>query len=355
MQALETLQQKLSGFDGEMVNLVDQATDKALDVLTRFRKNQAAEMEKKDYRKKLADLRQIVENLAGMTNIGWGENSPVNRLWSLLHQVETNRSDSGETKAETIEDALFEEEDIEIRSISLQPTTMVINIANQFGFIPCPYPLNTSTPVMQAVRHLLREVTTIDDDSTRQVVAGVAPPCYLCGECCRAYSVEITPSDITRLSDHLKMSEQDFREKHLDPNRFSWNRGNGILKKKLIEGEPQESCHLMEKRDDGYYYCTVHQVKPEVCRNYTTFNKLCRSFNHEKYWYCLIDNVLMVEITPRTLTLVTKSTVRSQSHGHRITWQDSAPLASKVKALIGAVREDLILPGLEGRNHLNGS
>ena len=155
--------------------------------------------------------------------------------------------------------------------------------------------------LLDSVRAVLDLFLTRDETPHQILLTESDPPCFLCGECCRTYAVEIHPTDILRLCEHLEMTPKDFIEQHTLPGRFNWNPGSRILKKKTKKrGRPlllplaiagqaspefadgdQEltECHFLEKRDDGYYYCSVHSHKPDVCRAYTARNSLCRDRN----------------------------------------------------------------------------
>ena len=80
--------------------------------------------------------------------------------------------------------------------------------------------------------------------------------CQECGTCCRwSGFVIVTPKDIKRLANYLKISETIFIEKYttLAPNR------NQLT---LIDHEDGSCIFLQEDR------CKVYQARPEQCRNF---------------------------------------------------------------------------------------
>ena len=144
------------------------------------------------------------------------------------------------------------------------------------------------------------------------------PPCYMCGECCRHFVVEIHPSDITRLSRHLEISAQEFVERYTSPARFGWNLQDRVLNKvavptyskKLLElslvGEQgDQQCVFLERGQDGLFYCQVHSHKPQVCRGFEPTHSLCRHTNQRENAGRQADRLHWVEITADTVRVET--------------------------------------------------
>lgn len=146
--------------------------------------------------------------------------------------------------------------------------------------------------LQEARRDLLRAVLQTADEVLQEALTPPDPQCMLCGECCRRYSVEIHPSDITRLSGFLEIPARQFVDEYTEPGSFSWNLKDRILKKKpcnaysrnllelTVRGQSNdEECIFLDRKEDGLFYCRVHSHKPDVCRAYEPNNNLCRKSN----------------------------------------------------------------------------
>lgn len=80
--------------------------------------------------------------------------------------------------------------------------------------------------------------------------------CSGCGECCRwTGAVLLTESDLPRLADHLKVSEQEFIDRHtrLAPNR----------QQLALLDKPDGSCEFLEENR-----CALYEARPEQCRTF---------------------------------------------------------------------------------------
>lgn len=149
--------------------------------------------------------------------------------------------------------------------------------------------------LLPATQQFLEALLSLNDDLIQQALTVEQPECYMCGECCRAYAVEIHPSDIQRLSQLLGLTSPQVVERYTQESRFSWNSGDRILHKKpvptyskklrelrLLGDRGAEQCVFLERRQDGLFYCQVHTHKPSVCRAYQPTHALCRTTNQRE-------------------------------------------------------------------------
>ena len=80
--------------------------------------------------------------------------------------------------------------------------------------------------------------------------------CNGCGACCRwSGSVLLTDSDITKMAEHLKLSEQEFIDRHtrLAPNRIQL----------ALLDHADESCSFLHGDR-----CSIYKARPEQCRTF---------------------------------------------------------------------------------------
>lgn len=79
--------------------------------------------------------------------------------------------------------------------------------------------------------------------------------CSKCdGICCSKYTIELYPSDISRISHFLNLDRSDFIEFFLDDREQ--------IKQIIINGKPYCSFFNIAQRHAG---CMIHKVKPYVC------------------------------------------------------------------------------------------
>lgn len=173
--------------------------------------------------------------------------------------------------------------------------------------------------VLPAIQQFLEALLSVNDDLVQQALTIEEPDCYMCGECCRAYAVEIHPSDIQRLAHFLGLTSRQVVERYTLESRFSWNGGDRILQKKpvptysknlrelrLLGNRGSEQCVFLERRQDGLFYCKVHSHKPSVCRAYQPTHALCRTTNQRENAGRQAQQLAWVELRNDRLKLHTR-------------------------------------------------
>lgn len=173
--------------------------------------------------------------------------------------------------------------------------------------------------VLPEVQQFLEALLSVNDDLVQQALTIEEPDCYMCGECCRAYAVEIHPSDIQRLGQFLGLTSRQVVERYTLESRFSWNGGDRILQKKpvptyskslrelrLLGNRGAEQCVFLERRQDGLFYCQVHSHKPSVCRAYQPTHALCRTTNQRENAGRQAQQLAWVELQTDRLKLHTR-------------------------------------------------
>jgi len=98
----------------------------------------------------------------------------------------------------------------------------------------------------------------ITKGTSRKEILKLASDCKKCGHCCSYSSGIFLDEDIRRISKHLGMNEDDFREKCLEEVEMF---GTLVHKAKLSKGtKPFGPCSFLKKRE-----CSIHEVKPLNC------------------------------------------------------------------------------------------
>lgn len=243
------------------------------------------------------------------------------------------------------------------------------------GAVTALYDLPPLTPVhlglaqypsiLERVQAFMRELLTVEDQSFQARLTEPDPPCFMCGECCRCYAVEIKPSDIDRLAELLAITPQEFVRQYTQPGRFSWNPGNRILNKEdkvlrhtaanprlvpvqLVPERFERGCVFLDEREDGFFYCRVHSHKPQVCRGYSTSMSLCRKTNQIHHWGRQARRLVFVRLQPDEVAVQLYDDVREGLPAvllKRAAWpaleQAASALEREVDEVLEAARREL--------------
>ena len=275
------------------------------------------------YRNDCKRLRRLVHELAKMQHFSQN-NESMEQLWFKLHRLELLVSNEGAFPAVAAAPR-EEEEESGLDWLLVQENGLVVRPAGQTKLVSLPFLQVPS--LREAIAHLLQKVLERPEALVQDAVREDDPPCYMCGECCRCLVVEIKPSDIDRLCQLLPVTPTKFVELYTEPGQFSWNKKARILNKveapiysknlkslRLLQDEGPHSgsttsnqCVFLERRDDGFFYCQVHSHKPDVCRNYSATNRLCKDANQRENWGRQAQSLTYVAADFRLLSLQTRS------------------------------------------------
>lgn len=250
-----------------------------------------------DHRRRLNSLRELMHRLSEAATHRSQESEELEETWSLFRRLE-DRVHGREGVPEPAEPRPKPEVPSRVVRMALGEVGVVAAVGE--SLVPLEYWRHPD--VREAARGVLYHLLTRPDDDLQAALSPPDPPCFMCGECCRVYSVEITRDDCHRLAVHLGISREEFEERHTEPGRFSWNRGHRILRKRSRDGHKE--CVFLEQREDGFFYCGVHSHKPEVCRRYTARNALCRRTNQLAHWGRQAASLLRVEVDAHAVAAV---------------------------------------------------
>ena len=96
-------------------------------------------------------------------------------------------------------------------------------------------------------------VPTVDHgDATEHAV-----PCFRCGMCCIKWQPLLGPAEIRRLAGELGITPRTFKRRYTRP--FPLRRGWHQLREGAV------GCVFLDVQD-GIYGCTIHTIRPDVCR-----------------------------------------------------------------------------------------
>lgn len=84
--------------------------------------------------------------------------------------------------------------------------------------------------------------------------------CLCCGECCQAFGGHLNASRVD-LERWASQGRQDLLER---VNRLGW------IWIDPLTGQPEERCPFIKRLDDRTATCSIHETKPDMCRDYPT-------------------------------------------------------------------------------------
>jgi len=196
--------------------------------------------------------------------------------------------------------------------------------------------------LLSLVREFVHFISGIPDPVVMEAMWHLNSQCFLCGECCRIFKVEITPYDIKCVAEHLQIREEDMWKRYLYPGVFSWNRENGILKKKAESGTDyhggSSDCIFLDTYKNGRHLCSVYEARPEVCRGFSSDSLKCREKSALSRQDKLAENLRYIDIDGDSLFL---TTARIQA-GNTRPLKVYAKRDDRLLALSAKVRETIL-------------
>ncbi len=96
--------------------------------------------------------------------------------------------------------------------------------------------------------------------------------CTLCGECCKRYWIPVTHVDVFRIAEYSGLSPEQFVTFFDKEMTTGWDYpeirlANGRYYM-ILAKRPDGSCIFNRYAENGRLICSVHPVKPLVCRFY---------------------------------------------------------------------------------------
>lgn len=158
--------------------------------------------------------------------------------------------------------------------------------------------------LLQPVRRFLELLIKTGDYEITESLSQIDNECVMCGECCRIFNPEISPDDIERMARHLKIREEDVWSRYLEPGRFSWNGGEGIIKRMALDGGKKE-CVFLKKKGENTYYCTIYEARSETCRKFSPDQNICRVMSIKQGWQSHARNIISLIVTDEFITMST--------------------------------------------------
>ena len=129
--------------------------------------------------------------------------------------------------------------------------------------------------------------------------------CKRCGQCCKVYEVEADPFEQERIAEHLNITTEEFLKKYTHEDLFSWNSFSSMLNKQNGINTP---CIFQGICEDGLYGCTIHTVRPEVCRKFLPSLGKCIMNGVLPKVESILDNLVSFTLTSESVMIDTELT-----------------------------------------------
>ena len=273
------------------------------------------------------DLKKFVNELQEEENFPGEE---IEEIWDRISNLEKE----GRDKEITPGDSSPQEEFylLSIENFSLKRVIfyeMDMNLSYRVGEEEYDYFMKYSedSNILSSARACAITITHIIRKNFPRSLDNLLSLCYMCGYCCNAFQVEIEPSDIRRLAEEFKKTEEDFRKEYTKPPGYSWNPGSATLKS--IDGD-RGACIFLKENDSGHYYCSVHHVKPELCKIYRTGKPHCYKEFSSKDYYRLLSNIKSIDLDNHIINIITDRTF----FGLSINWRNYESLKEEIEKFL---------------------
>ena len=296
-----------------------------------------------------------VHTLKDLLSLIWNQrvaySAELDELWAKISRIELknlNKNSPLTDKQEEPEDLLqrhdlFSIDNFSLKSIMFCPLTMNLNYT--VDEIEYNYSINYSADksLEEHITEFTKILYLVIKENFPRVMDNFIPKCYMCGDCCTMFVIEIEPSDIRRLADELNMTEIEFRETYTGPPRYSWNPGSGTMKKNLDKEVNKHRCSFLKKGALDLYYCSVHAFKPDLCREYKAGKPQCYRHINDDLYYRLLSNIQNINLNLETITVDTPYSFFKIERPVEISWNDYKDLKGTIENLLKYLRQFLLI------------
>ncbi|MEQ8169324.1 MAG: YkgJ family cysteine cluster protein [Candidatus Eremiobacterota bacterium] len=342
--AFSDLLSTMASIKNEEANKVKTALGKLKEII------QDVEEGKISYDYFMKNVHTLKEMLTTIWNQRISYSGELEELWTRISRIELenlNRNEILSGAHEKTEDIaerydLFSVDNFSLKSIMFCPLTM--NLIYKVDDIEYNYSINYSADksLGEHVKDFTKRLYLVIRENFPRIMDNFIPRCYMCGDCCTIFIVEIEPSDVRRLADELNMTETKFRETCTGPPRYSWNPGSVTMKKSLDEETNKHRCIFLKKGDLDLYYCSVHAFKPDLCREYKSGKPQCYRHINDDLYYRLLSNIQNINLDIEKVSVDTPYSFFKIERPVQINWHEHRELEDNVEILLKYLRQLLI-------------
>jgi len=299
-----------------------------------------------DFKRNLSRIKKILQKV-------WKEKSiyseEIEDIWSRICNLEMEYMNikcpvttGGPAEKETKEKSLLTMDNFILEQITFFPLNICLNYKikeeNYNYFLYYSQDKN----ILDPIKSFVEDIALFIKHNAPVILDNFIKKCYMCGECCNIFKVEIEPSDIKRLADEYKMSEEEFRKEYILPGNYSWNSGSGIIKKVIDEETGRRVCAFLKKGDLNLDYCSVHSFKPDLCREYKPGKVSCYNRIEDESVFRLIYNIHSIELNSEVISVTTNYTCFKLKNPFSVSWRNYNNFKRNIKKIIFSLKEYLM-------------
>jgi Fe-S-cluster containining protein len=283
-------------------------------------------------------MKEVVDDIDTHTPLREKNLQDLELLWSKVRHL-NDLFGSGDDSRETPGKACGAIEEAPV-TICFLPTELSVETESADEHRVTTVDYDRHGRLLELVREFIEALVGSGDPGLVDALGHQDPYCVQCGACCGpAYDQEITASDIERIADYLQISEQELREKHILPGERSWNRRDGLIRKREDEGH-EGNCTFLDSISPVESKCRIYSARPQMCRDYQVNNRLCRKKSLLLKGYEHTGNIVSCRVADGMVSLTTHHTVSNNREPFSIPLKDNdrlLELFSKVKAEVGSI------------------
>ena len=296
-----------------------------------------------NFKKNINKLREILSTISDQRVIYTRE---IDELWTIISKLEMDdinniSQDDITVSKENTPENLFSIDKFYLKEIMFCPLTMTLiyKVNNQeYNYI---IKYSEDRTILKNITSFMKDICLFIKEKHPRVLDNHTKKCYICGLCCRIFFVEIEPSDIRRLADNFNMTEEEFRKEYIEPPKYSWNPGSGLIKKNLDKNN-QKKCVFLEKGDLDLYYCSVHAFKPNLCREYIPGKPQCYRSITDDLYYRLLSNIQNIYLDSKTIRIDTPYTYSKLQKPLTINRGEYKELNNSIEKLLKSLKNFLL-------------
>lgn len=310
--ALRKLDEAVYPHLGKEHNQLNQISGVAHQILDGLISNYKAGVSREILLPRFAAVKEIMEDIETLTTLRETDPQDLELLWSKFKDLSKLCGSGSEADIEKTDSS---PEEVPV-AICFQPTALSIEMKSKRTTLH----YQDQGRLLSLVRTFMEALVTSGEPGLIDVLGHSEPHCILCGVCCGSYDLQATAVDIERLADHLRISEKEVWEKHLEPGVRTWNRRDGFLrrlKKENYDGE----CVFLKAKSLTESVCGIYEGRPQICREYPASTRLCKKQNLSLKGHELLGYIISCHVADDIVRLTTQHTVS----------QNKAPLAIALK------------------------
>ncbi|MDQ7824127.1 MAG: YkgJ family cysteine cluster protein [Candidatus Eremiobacteraeota bacterium] len=256
-----------------------------------------------------------------------------------------------------------------IESLTLYPEFLSVLTPVNGTEVPRSFSYRDNPGLLSLVRQLVALIGQSQDPVVQESLWNTDATCFLCGECCCCYGVEISPYDIERISCHLEISLEETWKRYLKKGPYSWNEHIGLLLKADPSGKsdywsslyenvferssetegavepprpPEELCAprfacVFLKSQGVREYCSIYQARPSTCSNYSPYNKPCQRVGLSERPDIHAGNIVSLTVKGKVLSLTSLHILRWKLAPLQIYLPENMQIQELCRRIDGAV------------------